>query len=198
MAMKEYLRSPKAPRLETHQPDCFISYPRHPLGGVLTPLQRWSWCILQPQLTGWTSKVSDLNDISWLIFLHSYHTPCQLSLLHVYYARFCSYKKINFLTVFSYSYFVSHKRWNLSLWHYGTTIATASVTFLRKNSVQTDIHHRNYLLLEIMRLSWQRLKTDYVQYFLMVWCSRKLFIEIPQSSNLHLYCVCKSIEKPWK
>ena len=33
--------------------NCLISYSGISLeGGVLTPLLRWSWCILQPQLTG--------------------------------------------------------------------------------------------------------------------------------------------------
>ena len=31
--------------------DCLVSYPGHSLGGF-TPLQRWSWCILQPQPIG--------------------------------------------------------------------------------------------------------------------------------------------------
>ena len=38
----------------TSSSDCLVSYPGHSLvgGGVLTPLQRSSWCILLPQLTG--------------------------------------------------------------------------------------------------------------------------------------------------
>ena len=36
----------------TSPSDCFVSYPGHSLSGEgLTPLQRCSWCILQPQLT---------------------------------------------------------------------------------------------------------------------------------------------------
>ena len=37
---------------ETSPSDCLVSYPGHSLGGGLTPLQRCSQCILQPQLTG--------------------------------------------------------------------------------------------------------------------------------------------------
>ena len=36
----------------TSPSDCLVSYPGHSLGGGLTPLQRCSQCILQPQLTG--------------------------------------------------------------------------------------------------------------------------------------------------
>ena len=32
----------------TSPSDCFVSYPGHSLGRGLTPLQRCSWCILQP------------------------------------------------------------------------------------------------------------------------------------------------------
>ena len=32
--------------------DCFVSYPKYLFGGSLTPLQRCSWCILQPQQIG--------------------------------------------------------------------------------------------------------------------------------------------------
>ena len=36
----------------TSPSDCLVSYPGHSLGVGLTPLQRCSQCILQPQLTG--------------------------------------------------------------------------------------------------------------------------------------------------
>ena len=36
----------------TSPSDCFVSYPGHSLVGGLTPLERCSWCILQPQPTG--------------------------------------------------------------------------------------------------------------------------------------------------
>ena len=36
----------------TSSSDCLVSYPGHSFGGGLTPLQRCSQCILQPQLTG--------------------------------------------------------------------------------------------------------------------------------------------------
>ena len=36
----------------TSPSDCLVSYPGHSLGGILTPLQRSSRCILQPQPTG--------------------------------------------------------------------------------------------------------------------------------------------------
>ena len=36
--------------------DCFVLYPRHILGvGILTPMQRCSWCILQLP-ANWTTK----------------------------------------------------------------------------------------------------------------------------------------------
>ena len=38
--------------IRTSPSDCFVSYPGHSLGGDLTPLQRCSRYILQPQLTG--------------------------------------------------------------------------------------------------------------------------------------------------
>ena len=36
----------------TSPSDCLVLYPGHSLGGGLTPLQRSSRCILQPQPTG--------------------------------------------------------------------------------------------------------------------------------------------------
>ena len=43
----------RKPRITGTSPsDCLVSYPRHSFGGGLTPLQRCSQCILQPQLTG--------------------------------------------------------------------------------------------------------------------------------------------------
>ena len=39
-------------RIYNHNFNCFVSYPGHSLGGGLTPLQRCSQCILQPQPTG--------------------------------------------------------------------------------------------------------------------------------------------------
>ena len=48
-----------------------MSYPGHSLGGGLTPLQRCSQCILQPQPTGQDKFViSFLNELE-LICLHS-------------------------------------------------------------------------------------------------------------------------------
>ena len=42
----------------TSPSDCLVSYPGHSLGEGLTPLQRCSHCILQPQLTG---QYTELN-----------------------------------------------------------------------------------------------------------------------------------------
>ena len=55
--MKRYSVFPKAPALlERHHQICLMSYPEHSRrgwGGVgHTPVQRCSWYILQPQLTG--------------------------------------------------------------------------------------------------------------------------------------------------
>ena len=53
MAMKGVLRIPQSSSTPGTLPsDCLVSYPGHSLGGGLTPLQRCSQCILQPQLTG--------------------------------------------------------------------------------------------------------------------------------------------------
>ena len=44
---------PQSPSITEASPsDGLMSYSDHLLGGGLTPLQRCSWCILQPQLTG--------------------------------------------------------------------------------------------------------------------------------------------------
>ena len=43
----------------TSPSDCLVSYPGHSLGWGLTPLQRCSQCILQPQLTGQIIKTSE-------------------------------------------------------------------------------------------------------------------------------------------
>ena len=55
MAIKGYSAFPKASELlEPHHQIYLVSYPGHSLEG-LTPLQRSSQCILQPQPTGFTS-----------------------------------------------------------------------------------------------------------------------------------------------
>ena len=52
-ANEEVLRIPQSPSIARTSPsDCLVSYPGHSLGGGLTPLQRCSQCILQPQPTG--------------------------------------------------------------------------------------------------------------------------------------------------
>ena len=51
MAMKGCSVSPKAPALLGPHHQTLVSYPGHSWGG-LTPLQRCSECILQPQPTG--------------------------------------------------------------------------------------------------------------------------------------------------
>ena len=52
------LRIPQSSHITGTLPtDCLVSYLGHSLGGGLTPLQRCSQCILQPQLTGQTSFV---------------------------------------------------------------------------------------------------------------------------------------------
>ena len=84
MAMKGYSTFPKAPALlEPHQSDCLVSYPGHSLGGGLTPLQRSSRCILQPQPTGQSSHSSFLLWLVILLKLASWHighclTQCDL------------------------------------------------------------------------------------------------------------------------
>ena len=50
MVVKGYSTFSKSPRLEPHHSNCLMSYLGHSLGRGLTPLQRYSWCILQPQL----------------------------------------------------------------------------------------------------------------------------------------------------
>ena len=46
---------PQISKAQDSPSEGLISYPRHSLEwGVLTPLQRRKWCILQPQLTGLT------------------------------------------------------------------------------------------------------------------------------------------------
>ena len=50
---------PQSPSITGTSPsDCLVSYPEHSFGGGLTPLQRCSWCILQPQPTG---QYTELN-----------------------------------------------------------------------------------------------------------------------------------------
>ena len=59
IAMKVYPAFPKAPAS-----DCLVSYPGHSLewGGDLTPLQRSSLCILQPQPTGQSLQENVIDD----------------------------------------------------------------------------------------------------------------------------------------
>ena len=57
MAMNGVLRIPKSSSIAGTSPsDCLESYLGHSLGGIPTPLQRSSRCILQPQLTGQPEK----------------------------------------------------------------------------------------------------------------------------------------------
>ena len=52
MAMKGYSRIPQSSSITGTSPsDYLVSYLEHSLAGVLTTLQRRSWCILQPQPT---------------------------------------------------------------------------------------------------------------------------------------------------
>ena len=46
---------------------CLVSYPGHSLGGGLTPLQRCSRCILQPQSTGQSIFCDDLINYTLII-----------------------------------------------------------------------------------------------------------------------------------
>ena len=48
---EEVLRFPQSSRAGPLQSDCLVSYAGNSLGS-LTPAQRGSWCILQPQPTG--------------------------------------------------------------------------------------------------------------------------------------------------
>ena len=48
---------------ETSLSDCLVSYPGHWLGGGLTPLQRSSRCILQPQPTGQYVTLFDIYNL---------------------------------------------------------------------------------------------------------------------------------------
>ena len=54
----------------TSPSDCLVSYPRHSLGGGLTPLQRSSRCILQPQPTG-----QSINKEGGYCYKRNYKTP---------------------------------------------------------------------------------------------------------------------------
>ena len=57
------LRIPQSSSIAGTSPsDCLVSYPGHSLGGGgLTPLQRSSQCILQPQPTGQEKLEQQLN-----------------------------------------------------------------------------------------------------------------------------------------
>ncbi len=48
--------------------DCLVSYPGHSLGGV-TPLQKCSRCILQPQPTGQNKKKKNIEVLSYKVSL---------------------------------------------------------------------------------------------------------------------------------
>ena len=73
MAIKGYSAFPKAPALLAPS-DCLVSY-QDTLGEGLTPLQRYSQCILQPLLTGqsfpiWkvisrVKRFEEVEDIKW-------------------------------------------------------------------------------------------------------------------------------------
>ena len=60
--------------------DYLVSYPGHSLGGGLTPLQRCSRCILQPQPTG------QANIVELLVLC-----PCRCNSLFNIFTYFCSW-----------------------------------------------------------------------------------------------------------
>ena len=49
--------------IRTSLSNCFVSYPGHSLGEGLTPPQRCSWCVLQPQPT--VQSVVSINVFLW-------------------------------------------------------------------------------------------------------------------------------------
>ena len=60
---KRVLHIPQSSSITGASPsDCLVSYPGHSLGS-LTPMQRCSWCILQPHPTGPNPRSSHTKDL---------------------------------------------------------------------------------------------------------------------------------------
>ena len=75
---EEVLRIPQSPSIAGTSPSDLVSYPRHSLwGGGLTPLQRCSQCILQPQPTGQKNSTVSKWQFSSIVYVCLYVYICK-------------------------------------------------------------------------------------------------------------------------